>query len=57
MTKRVVKSPSCMRLPKLLQQNALKKFQCLTYLTKHVAPLCESQPKMFFLCCNACDRV
>ena len=57
MTKRVIKSSSCMRLPKLLQQNALKKFQCLTYLTKHVAPLCASQPKMLLLSCNVCDRV
>ena len=57
MTKCVVKLPSCIRLPMQLQQNALKKFQCLTYLTKHVAPSCESQPKMLLLSCNVCDRV
>ena len=44
-------------ITKAVATKCVAKFQCLTYLTKHVAPSCESQPKMLLLSCNVCDRV
>ena len=47
-------------ITKAVATQCVAKLTCLTYLTyltKHVAPSCESQPKMLLLSCNVCDRV